>query len=355
VDSPPGVYDWCPAARRTDPSAHSLPPSPRRSCFPHPPPPTSRSTAATGPRPVDGSYWPTADELRRDLQDIGYQFRYDGSSRAFEPEFRPELPGIWVLTEPVVIEEGAPEETGFDPFTLGIVDMAGLPAQVVFSTASIDDGDGELDQIASVLMELAGRLPEGNGLDSAVWYMSNTWLPPGTEGRVDLPCLIAEFDDGATVVWSGGDGEGLTSFFGTLSHFDGTSAEVEQCRALQAQGATTGQAGPEVGPDPDAPDFTVAPDEAVALIEAGEHTVIDVRTPAEFEQAHVVGAISIDVEAPDFAERIAELDPETPYLLYCRTGRRSALAAQQMSEAGFTDLADAGGLVDLARAGAPVE
>jgi rhodanese-related sulfurtransferase len=160
------------------------------------------------------------------------------------------------------------------------------------------------------------------------------------------------------VVWSGGDGEGLTSFFGTLSHFDGTSAEVEQCRALQAQGATTGQAGdpgPEVGPDPDAPDFTVAPAEAVALIEAGEHTVIDVRTPAEFEQAHVVGAINIDVEAPDFAERIAELDPETPYLLYCRTGRRSALAAQQMSEAGFTDLADAGGLVDLARAGAPVE
>ncbi len=69
----------------------------------------------------------------------------------------------------------------------------------------------------------------------------------------------------------------------------------------------------------------------------------------------MVGAVNIDVEAPDFAERIAVLEPSQPYVVYCRSGRRSDLAAQQMAAAGFTDIADAGGLADLARAGAPIE
>jgi rhodanese-related sulfurtransferase len=101
--------------------------------------------------------------------------------------------------------------------------------------------------------------------------------------------------------------------------------------------------------------YTVTPDEAVALIEEGERTVIDVRTPAEFDQAHIVGALNIDVDGADFEARIAELDPDEPVLLYCRSGNRSAVAAGQMEEIGIKDIADAGGLADLARAGAPVE
>ncbi len=100
---------------------------------------------------------------------------------------------------------------------------------------------------------------------------------------------------------------------------------------------------------------TVTPTEAVKLIDEGERTIIDVRTPGEYADAHVVGAINIDVEAADFGERIAELDPDQPYMVYCQSGRRSALAASQMAEAGIKDIADAGGIVDLARAGAPVE
>lgn len=101
--------------------------------------------------------------------------------------------------------------------------------------------------------------------------------------------------------------------------------------------------------------YTVSPADAVAMIESGDRTVIDVRSPDEFAQAHVVGAMNIDVEGSDFADRIAELDPDEPYLVYCRSGNRSALAAEQMAEAGIVDIADAGGLADLARAGAPVE
>jgi rhodanese-related sulfurtransferase len=91
------------------------------------------------------------------------------------------------------------------------------------------------------------------------------------------------------------------------------------------------------------------------MIESGERTVIDVRSPGEFAQSHIVGAVNIDVEGVDFATRIAELDPDQPYLVYCRAGNRSAVAAEQMEQAGIKDIADAGGLPDLARAGAPVE
>jgi rhodanese-related sulfurtransferase len=101
--------------------------------------------------------------------------------------------------------------------------------------------------------------------------------------------------------------------------------------------------------------YTVDAAEAVEMIESGERTIIDVRSPGEYAQSHVVGAINIDVDGADFSDRIAELDPEEPYLVYCRSGRRSALAAGQMEDIGIEDIADAGGLGDLARAGAPVE
>lgn len=97
----------------------------------------------------------------------------------------------------------------------------------------------------------------------------------------------------------------------------------------------------------------VAPAEAVGMLST--RTVIDVRTPEEFAAGHVVGALNINVEAPDFADRIASLDKAAPYLVYCRTGRRSAIAVETMKGAGFTDLVDAKGLAELMAAGAPVE
>ena len=98
---------------------------------------------------------------------------------------------------------------------------------------------------------------------------------------------------------------------------------------------------------------TVAAAEAVTMIDS--RTVIDVRTPSEFAAGHIAGARNIDVEAADFGTRIAELDRNAPYLVYCRSGRRSAIAADQMKQAGFTDVVDAGALTDLVAAGAPTQ
>jgi rhodanese-related sulfurtransferase len=84
--------------------------------------------------------------------------------------------------------------------------------------------------------------------------------------------------------------------------------------------------------------------------------VLDVRTPEEFEEGHLAGATLLDFYAPDFADRLAELDPDRPYLLYCRSGNRSGQARQMMIDLGFTDVADVdGGIVAWTGAGLPVE
>ena len=78
--------------------------------------------------------------------------------------------------------------------------------------------------------------------------------------------------------------------------------------------------------------------------------LVDVRTPGEFASGHLRGAVNIDIQSSDFAQRIAELDPAERYLVYCRSGNRSAAAIQMMSAAGFDDLTDLGGVAEAAAA-----
>ena len=66
--------------------------------------------------------------------------------------------------------------------------------------------------------------------------------------------------------------------------------------------------------------------------------VLDVRTPEETAQGVIEGAIELDVKAPDFAEKVAQLDKDKSYLVYCRSGRRSVTACNIMAEEGFSDL-----------------
>lgn len=72
--------------------------------------------------------------------------------------------------------------------------------------------------------------------------------------------------------------------------------------------------------------------------------VIDVRTADEYAAGHLEGAVNIDVEAGNFDAAIAQLDKDKTYLVYCRSGRRSAIAKENMHDAGFHNVIDAGGL-----------
>ena len=78
--------------------------------------------------------------------------------------------------------------------------------------------------------------------------------------------------------------------------------------------------------------------------------VIDVRTPEEFAEGHLEGALNISLQDAAFDQRIDALDPDGTYVVYCRTGNRSAQAAARMADAGFTDVTDAGGIDDAAAA-----
>ena len=82
-----------------------------------------------------------------------------------------------------------------------------------------------------------------------------------------------------------------------------------------------------------------APELAARLREPGDELlVLDVRTPAEFAAGHVPGArnISHDELPARLGEFAASKDQDV--VLYCRSGRRSQIAAQALREAGYTRL-----------------
>ncbi len=141
----------------------------------------------------------------------------------------------------------------------------------------------------------------------------------------------------ATVVAISACSSGSTSDAGSIRPAEATSTAESAPLATAAGNAVT----------------KVAAAEALGMLEG--RTVIDVRHPDEYASGHIPGAVNIDVEADTFDAQISALDRDEPYLVYCRSGRRSAIAAQRMAEAGFTDIVDAGGIDALTAAGATLE
>jgi rhodanese-related sulfurtransferase len=80
--------------------------------------------------------------------------------------------------------------------------------------------------------------------------------------------------------------------------------------------------------------------------------VLDVRTPEEFAQGHLPEKtpMNLDFYAPDFRERLAQLDREKTYLVYCRTGHRSGETVNFMKELGFRRVYDLQGAFSRGRA-----
>ncbi|MBR7143185.1 MAG: rhodanese-like domain-containing protein [Clostridia bacterium] len=91
----------------------------------------------------------------------------------------------------------------------------------------------------------------------------------------------------------------------------------------------------------------ISAQEAKELMDTQEaYTVLDVRTQAEFATGHIQGALLI----PDF-EIEARAEQELPdkqrlILVYCRSGRRSKLAAEALVKLGYTNVVEFGGIID---------
>lgn len=94
---------------------------------------------------------------------------------------------------------------------------------------------------------------------------------------------------------------------------------------------------------------------AIAADPPEDLVVLDVRTPEEYAEGHLEGAVLVDFYDADFADQLAALDPDAPYLVYCRSGNRSGQALSVMEQLGFSSVVDVdGGIVAWADAGLPV-
>src|SRR5882724_7564744 len=81
-------------------------------------------------------------------------------------------------------------------------------------------------------------------------------------------------------------------------------------------------------------------DEFEKLWQDKKNIVLDVRTKKEFENGHIPGAMNLDVNGPDFDQKVAELQKDKVYLVHCAAGVRSARACDKMSRMGFLHLVD---------------
>ena len=89
----------------------------------------------------------------------------------------------------------------------------------------------------------------------------------------------------------------------------------------------------------------ITPAEAIRLLDAGKAQAVDVREPDEFAVGHIPGAKLLPLSL--VLSRAAEVlpDKDAMWLIYCRTGRRSADAVQKLESLGYTNLRDLGGIL----------
>lgn len=88
-------------------------------------------------------------------------------------------------------------------------------------------------------------------------------------------------------------------------------------------------------------------EEAKAILDAKpEALMLDVREEEEYITGHAVDAVLFTLDDIDYTTAsIIIPDKATPLLIYCRSGRRSAEAAEKLKALGYTELYDVGGLI----------
>jgi len=83
----------------------------------------------------------------------------------------------------------------------------------------------------------------------------------------------------------------------------------------------------------------IGPSEVAKIIKEKNAILIDVRTPEEINEGIIEGAtVFVDYKNPNFASEIAKLDKSKTYIVYCRSGGRSAGASEMMIGQGFQSI-----------------
>lgn len=100
---------------------------------------------------------------------------------------------------------------------------------------------------------------------------------------------------------------------------------------------------------------TVAPAQAQEMLARPGVVLLDVRTPSEFAAGHLSGARNVNFLSTDFPDQVAKLDPNTTYVLYCKSGNRAGQAGTLMLQKGFKNVVNAGGFEGLKAGGMKTE
>lgn len=88
-------------------------------------------------------------------------------------------------------------------------------------------------------------------------------------------------------------------------------------------------------------------EQAYERIESGDEIVlVDVRRQDEYDQGHIEGSILISNESIGTKQPTELPDLDAEILVYCRSGNRSAQAAEKLVEMGYTNVSDFGGIID---------
>ena len=125
-------------------------------------------------------------------------------------------------------------------------------------------------------------------------------------------------------------------------------AAITGVSACTSSAPASSSSSPATGQHVAASDFSTA-------MKTPSTVVLDVRTPAESASGHLPAGQNINIKGSDFVNRIAGLDKNATYAVYCRSGNRSGTALAQMSAAGFTHVYDlAGGIGAWQNMGGPM-
>ena len=105
--------------------------------------------------------------------------------------------------------------------------------------------------------------------------------------------------------------------------------------------------GQDIENDQGAVYVNITAEEAKQIMDNEEgYIILDVRTKEEYDEGHIPGAIVISHE--EIAEKADEVltDKDQLILVYCRSGRRSKIAAEALVELGYTNIKEFGGIID---------
>lgn len=105
-----------------------------------------------------------------------------------------------------------------------------------------------------------------------------------------------------------------------------------------------GQAAENIG---EGSSMVITAQEAKSIMDSQEdYVLLDVREQEEYEEGHIEGAILIPYGSIGELAENALPDRDRTILVYCRSGRRSAIAAEELVKLGYTDVRDFGGIMD---------